>query len=164
MRIGSLDVLQKVKNNSELNTDNKNDEPSQTVKNLSKKDQKLKEAENVAKEFETLYIDMMIKSMRQSAKPEEESNAHDIFQGMLDGEYAKVMADSQSFGIRDLILNWMKENDPELNSNVKLANDKEGIANSKKELNKASDIIQKMKNDSYMSKMAIEQYKMELGK
>ncbi|WP_186647612.1 rod-binding protein [Fluviispira vulneris] len=160
MRIGSQDILQKMKSNSDPSIN----QPTQTVKDLSKKEQNLRDAENVSKEFETLYIDMMIKSMRQTAKPEDESNAHDIFQGMLDGEYAKIMADAQSFGIRDLILNWMKENDPELNPNIKLPNDKDGIAATKKEFNKASELMNKIKNDSYMSKLAIDQYKMGMGK
>lgn len=126
--------------------------------------QKIKDAENVAKEFETIYLDMMLKSMRQTAKPEDESNAHDIFQGMLDGEYTKLMADSQSFGIRDLILNWMKENDPSLNPNLKTLEDSKTDINGKKELLNAKKMIDSMKNDSYMSKMAIEQYKIEMNK
>jgi Rod binding domain-containing protein len=107
---------------------------------------------------------MMLKSMRQTAKPEDESNAHDIFQGMLDGEYTKLMADSQSFGIRDLILNWMKENDPSLNPNLKTLEDSKTDNNGKKDLLNAKKMIDSMKNDSYMSKMAIEQYKIEMNK
>ena len=126
--------------------------------------QRIKEAENVAKEFETIYLDMMLKSMRQTAKPEDESNAHDIFQSMLDGEYTKLMADSQNFGIRDLILNWMKENDPALNSNIKIMNGENTDQSGKSELQSAKKIMDNMKNDSFMSKMAIEQYKMEMGK
>lgn len=126
--------------------------------------QKIKDAENVAKEFETIYLDMMLKSMRQTAKPEDESNAHDIFQSMLDGEYTKLMADSQSFGIRDLILNWMKENDPALNSNLKIMGGENSISSGKNDLQSAKNVMDKMKNDSYFSKMAIEQYKMEMNK
>jgi peptidoglycan hydrolase FlgJ len=126
--------------------------------------QRIKEAENVAKEFETIYLDMMLKSMRQTAKAEDESNAHDIFQSMLDGEYTKLMADSQNFGIRDLILNWMKENDPALNSNIKIMNGESKDPSGKNDLQSAKKIMDNMKNDSFMSKMAIEQYKMEMGK
>ncbi len=125
---------------------------------------KIKEAENVAKEFETIYLDMMLKSMRQTAKAEDESNAHDIFQSMLDGEYTKLMADSQSFGIRDLILNWMKENDPALNTNLKVINGENTDPTGKKDLQNAKNVMDKMKNDSYFSKMAIEQYKLEMSK
>jgi peptidoglycan hydrolase FlgJ len=130
----------------------------------SKISQKIKEAENVAKEFETIYLDMMLKSMRQTAKAEDESNAHNIFQSMLDGEYTKLMADSQSFGIRDLILNWMKENDPALNTNLKIMGGENNVSPGKNDLQNTKNLMDKMKNDSYFSKMAIEQYKMEMSK
>ena len=165
MRINLIDNTPLNKSNEFLRPDEKlnaqkMDEKTKNPKLL----QKIKDAENVAKEFETIYLDMMLKSMRQTAKPEDESNAHDIFQGMLDGEYTKLMADSQSFGIRDIILNWMKENDPSLNPNLKIMNESKADHDGKKELFNAKKIIDTMKNDSYLSKMAIEQYKMELGK
>lgn len=141
MRIDSSDILKRVK-------ENKDDISESSIQ--KKREQKLIEAENVAKEFETLFIDMMIKSMRETAKPDDESNAHNIFQGMLDGEYAKVMAESHSFGIRDLVLNWMKDNDPELNNNIKTI--------SQKELQKAKKEIQKI--NSFQSNLAIEQFKL----
>lgn len=154
---------------------NKNDEykKPEEIRSLQTKEkdiknpkilQKIKEAENVAKEFETIYLDMMVKSMRQTAKAEDESNAHDIFQSMLDGEYAKLMADSQNFGIRDLILNWMKENDPALNSNLKLINNEPSHPSVQNELQNAKKIMSNIKNDSFMSKMAMEHYQMEMGK
>lgn len=168
MRINLIDNAPLNKNTEYLRPDEKlntqkNDGKTSNPKVL----QKIKDAENVAKEFETIYLDMMLKSMRQTAKAEDESNAHDIFQGMLDGEYTKLMADSQSFGIRDLILNWMKENDPSLNPNLKTMNElkSDNTDNSgKKDLLTAKKMIDSMKNDSYMSKMAIEQYKTEMGK
>ena len=161
MRINLMDNAPLIKSN-EYNSKNS------TLPNSIKKDpklaQKIKDAENVSKEFETIYLDMMLKSMRQTAKAEDESNAHDIFQGMLDGEYTKLMADSQSFGIRDLILNWMKENDPSLNPNLKTLDNENNDTSGQNDLQKAKKIMDGMKNDSIMSKMAIEQYKMEMGK
>ena len=74
------------------------------------------------------------------------------------------MADSQSFGIRDLILNWMKENDPSLNPNLKTLDNENNDTSGQNDLQKAKKIMDGMKNDSIMSKMAIEQYKMEMGK
>lgn len=74
----------------------------------------LKKAEGVAEEFETLFVDMMMKSMRSTAKPEESSNAQEIYQGMLDAEYSKSMTGSHDFGIRSMLLDWMKQNSPEL--------------------------------------------------
>lgn len=72
------------------------------------------EAEQVAQDFETMFIDLMVKSMRQTAQPEDMSNAEDIYQGMLDSEYAKSMTTTNSFGIREQILNWLEQTDSQL--------------------------------------------------
>ena len=87
--------------------------PSPSVASVGK-DTKLAEAQNVAQEFETLFMDMMIKGMRQTAKPEDASNALDVYTGMLDQETAKTMSSSQTVGVKALILDWMKSSDPEL--------------------------------------------------
>lgn len=75
---------------------------------------KRQDAEKAAQEFETMFVDMMVKSMRQTAQPEEMSNAEDIYQGMLDSEYSKSMTSANNFGIREQILNWMEQADPSL--------------------------------------------------
>ncbi|WP_338635649.1 rod-binding protein [Spirobacillus cienkowskii] len=121
---------------------------------------KIKEAETVAKEFETIYLDMMLKSMRQTAKPENESNAHDIFQSMLDSEYSKIMAESQSFGIRDLILNWMKDNDPSLNPSLKILNS-QNLNTDNNELFESKKVIENMKSKSLFTKLALQKYKID---
>jgi Rod binding domain-containing protein len=111
MKIGSIDMMQsQLNNNSDI----------QNIKNLSEsvkkkgavvdKEKKAQEADNVAKEFETLFVDMMLKSMRQTAKAEDESNAQDIYKGMLDSEYSKSMTEAQSFGIRQMIKEWITQN------------------------------------------------------
>jgi Rod binding domain-containing protein len=56
----------------------------------------------------------MLKSMRSTATPEDESNAMDVYKGLLDTEYAKAMTGGGGLGIQDLVLNWMKESDPAL--------------------------------------------------
>ena len=94
MRIGNLDVLQ---NTLENNTD-------------LEKLKKSKDADAVAKEFETLFVDMMMKSMRGTVKPDDESNAENIYKSMLDSEYSKNMTDAQSFGIREMVRNWITQN------------------------------------------------------
>lgn len=58
---------------------------------------KRQEAEKAAQEFETLFVDMMVKSMRQTAQGEEVSNAEDVYQGMLDSEYSKSMTTANNF-------------------------------------------------------------------
>lgn len=74
------------------------------------KEKKEKEADEVAKEFETLFVDMMLKSMRQTIKSEDETNAEGIYKSMLDNEYSKLTTDAQSFGIREMVKKWIVEN------------------------------------------------------
>lgn len=70
-------------------------------------DTELERLGKVAKEFEALMVEMMIKSMRQNV-PESpmfgESNAREIFQDMLDGEYARLMVNSRGFGISESLV------------------------------------------------------------
>ena len=75
---------------------------------------KQEDAEKVAQDFETMFVDLMVKSMRQTAQPEDTSNAEDVYQGMLDSEYSKSMTATQSFGIRAQVLNWLEQTDPDL--------------------------------------------------
>lgn len=72
-----------------------------------------KRLEEVSKEFETLMVEMMIKSMRQNV-PESpmfgESNAREIFQDMLDGEYARLMVNRRGFGISESLIRQLGKN------------------------------------------------------
>ena len=121
MKIGSLDYINaSISNNNDVeNLRNKvgsrgksgNDKVTSTS-NLfgAQNPDKVKEADNVAKEFETLFVDMMMKSMRETVKNDDESNAQSIYKGMLDNEYSKNMTDAQSFGIRDMVREWILNN------------------------------------------------------
>ena len=106
---------------------------------------KAAEADKVAREFETLFMDLVMKSMRQTARPEEQSNATEIYQGMLDAEQTKNMTNAQDFGIRSLILDWMKNVDPDINKQL----GKEGQAS-----------LSKIQNDGNQMKNALTNYKL----
>ena len=67
-------------------------------------------AREVAAEFETLFMDMVLKSMRSTVHGNDKSHALDTYQGMLDSEYSKVMGNHQGLGIQEMILDWMKQN------------------------------------------------------
>lgn len=67
--------------------------------------------EKVAEDFEALFFDMMLQSMRKTAVSEDQSNAMSIYTGMLDSEYSKAIATSRSFGIKNLILDWLRRNE-----------------------------------------------------
>ena len=69
---------------------------------------KLKES---ADEFESIFVNLMLKSMRDSVDKSEMidgGNGEDIFRSMLDGEYAKSMAGERKTGIADAIEREMK--------------------------------------------------------
>jgi peptidoglycan hydrolase FlgJ len=76
--------------------------------------QRLKEAETVAKEFESLFMDQIVKGMRKTVPTDESSNALGIYTDMLDSEHAKTMTESREFGIRKMIMDWMKTADPKI--------------------------------------------------
>ncbi|MEN9528982.1 MAG: hypothetical protein RI932_855 [Pseudomonadota bacterium] len=118
---------------------------------------KREEAEKVAQEFETMFMDMMVKSMRQTAQREDVSNAEDIYQGMLDSEYSKSMTATQSFGIRTQILNWLEQTDPDLRT---MTNDK-SIGSSEKGSQPDPKLDAKsLLNESMALKAATQAYRM----
>lgn len=67
-------------------------------------DERLRE---VAEQFEALFLEQMVKSMRETQNPEQDmlhgGMAENYFEDMLYQEYAKLMAKRGSFGIADQI-------------------------------------------------------------
>ncbi|MFZ9521614.1 MAG: rod-binding protein [Silvanigrellaceae bacterium] len=127
-----------------------------TARDIGIADEKLaakrQEAEKAAQEFETLFVDMMVKSMRQTAVPEDSSNAEDIYQGMLDSEYSKSMTTANNFGIREQILNWMEQADPTLKT-----------ANTQKTKSQTEDVsaeTAKIQNEMWALKAASQAYQL----
>ncbi len=60
----------------------------------------------VANEFESLFLNLVLKSMRDTVPKNElmdGGNAEDIYKSMLDDEYSKMMAEQRSTGIADNI-------------------------------------------------------------
>lgn len=68
-----------------------------------------KQLEEVAQEFEAIFVKMMLDSMRKTRHKEDDMNyggqAEDIFEDMLYTEYSRSMAQRGDFGIADLIVN-----------------------------------------------------------
>lgn len=79
------------------------------------KQKKQEQAQQVAREFESLFSSLVLKSMRTTATPEDSSNALDIYTDMLDREYSNAMADA-NLGVGQMIMQWMQQNDPDLSS------------------------------------------------
>lgn len=72
-------------------------------KNSSNSNNKLKE---LSQEFEAIFLDLMLQSMRKSVPKSElmnGGNGEDMFRSMLDSEYAKTMAQGNMTGLSDAI-------------------------------------------------------------
>ncbi len=66
----------------------------------------IKQIKELAGEFESIFTELVLKSMRSSVQKGgliDGGNVEDIFKGMLDSEYSKAMSDQRSSGIADSI-------------------------------------------------------------
>ena len=72
------------------------------IKNFNNK----QNLEEVAQEFESLFVFQMLKSARKAKLAEGilDGQAHETYQTLLDQEYAKSMAKNQNFGIADALI------------------------------------------------------------
>ena len=73
-------------------------------------DAKLREAAN---EFEAIFIQQMLKSMRKTSLESDflpKSEGEKIFRSMLDEQYAKLSAKSGSLGLGQMIYQQLKSN------------------------------------------------------
>lgn len=66
------------------------------------------ELKNLSKEFESLVVQMMIKSMRDSVPQEDSfmgdgSNQVDTYRSLLDEEYSKKVSERGGFGLADTL-------------------------------------------------------------
>ena len=76
------------------------------------------------------------------------------------------MTESQNFGIRDLILNWMKRNDPALNLNLKIIKSFkfQNYKFSRHRCDKKPSALILKKNSNIINKISLDQYKIEANK
>ncbi len=71
---------------------------------ISPKEQQ--QVRKLAEDFESIFMDIMFQSMRKTVPKSELAgggNAEEIFRGMLDSEYAKMMAHQRTSGIANSI-------------------------------------------------------------
>lgn len=76
-----------------------------------KKDEELMKA---AQEFESIFMNMVMKSMRETV-PESgliDSSKSDFYQGLLDEEYAKMSPKSSKNGLADMIYEHLSRAQP----------------------------------------------------
>ena len=70
----------------------------------------------VATEFESLFVDMMLRAMRSSVPRSEfmgGGHAEDIYTGLLDTEYAKIIAAQGQSGLAAVIAEQMRGSMPQ---------------------------------------------------
>ncbi|MCK5684879.1 rod-binding protein [bacterium] len=93
------------------------------IQNLEKFSEKLdsltderKRLEEVAKQFEAIVINMMMKAMRktvQKGKLIDGGMGEDIFEGMLDEQYSKSISENSGFGLARILVDQLdKETKP----------------------------------------------------
>jgi len=70
------------------------------------------EIKRLSNEFESLFLSIVLKSMRNSVQKSglmDGGNAEEIYRSMLDEEYAKSMAEQRHTGIADNIEEFMRK-------------------------------------------------------
>ena len=78
-----------------------------------KNQQELKKIKETAKDFESLFLDIVMKSMRQTVKKSgfiDGGNAENIYQSMLDSEYSKSYSDSSNSSLAKSIEDFLLKN------------------------------------------------------
>jgi peptidoglycan hydrolase FlgJ len=66
---------------------------------------------DAAREFETLFLDMMMKSMRTAApgKSMLDSEGTRVFTGLLDHEFSRKLADQGGLGLADMLVKQLSK-------------------------------------------------------
>ena len=66
---------------------------------------------DVAREFETLFLDMMMKSMRSAAAGHSllDNEGSRVFTGLLDHEFSRKLADQGGLGLADMLLKQLSQ-------------------------------------------------------
>ena len=88
--------------------------PVPSVKSFARSDNGRKDVEALAeasKQFEAIFLEMMLKSMRSTVQKSEfmgGGHGEDLYEEMLDSEYAKLLSEGKNFGISNLIEEQLK--------------------------------------------------------
>ncbi len=75
-------------------------------------DDKLKDLKNVANQFESIFVNQLLKQSRQSKIAEGmfNSKAEDTFNALIDKEYASILSEKSNFGIAEALFDQFKLN------------------------------------------------------
>ena len=85
---------------------------SQDSKTLGLQNKDNQELENIAEQFEAIFVHQMLKQARQSKLAEGifSSEAQDTFNNMLDTEYSQILSKKNNFGIADALIRQFQPN------------------------------------------------------
>ena len=80
-------------------------------KKINTKESSNKTLEDVAKDFESLFVYQMMKSSRKAKLAEGilSNSANDTYFSLLDQEYSKIISKNQSFGIAEALVRQFGE-------------------------------------------------------
>ena len=87
-------------------------EINQTLNHSNSKNTDPKKIKELSKEFEALFLDFVLKSMRQTVGKSDFLNgghAEELYQGMLDSEYSRLIAGKGMTGLSDMIEHQLLE-------------------------------------------------------
>ena len=78
--------------------------------NFNSSDQKLEELKNVSNQFESIFINQVLKQARQGKIADGilNSDAEETFNTMIDQEYSKILSEKSNFGIAESIFDQFK--------------------------------------------------------
>ena len=74
--------------------------------------QENKELRKVSDDFESLFVNELLKVMRQGVSKSsliEATPGRTIFEGMLDDEYSKIIAEKRQFGVSDMVYDYLNK-------------------------------------------------------
>ena len=93
-----------LKLNSKLQNLN-NDDPNKLTS-----DKKLKELKEISNQFESIFINQILKQARQNKVKNGlfDSKAISTFNSMIDEQYSKILSKKTNFGISDALFNQFK--------------------------------------------------------
>ena len=78
--------------------------------NKSSNDKKLKELKEISNQFESIFINQILKQARQNKIKNGlfDSEAIKTFNSMIDEQYSKILSKKTNFGISDALFNQFK--------------------------------------------------------
>ncbi|BEP30229.1 rod-binding protein [Helicovermis profundi] len=114
MKIGNNVSMNSSIDSAKANAEKATDDAFKDMLERAKKSKDKSELKKVAEDFESIFINMMFKSMRGSSENKdgfiEKSNARSMFESMYDEELSKVISKSGGFGISDMIYKSLNKN------------------------------------------------------